>query len=76
MMTTANQPEPSLREQIEIGLLWLTHTMTPTLEKSVIDCVITLLTDKEAAIHEAYNKGWIDCQRSKAEHRRLHKEQL
>lgn len=32
-----------LREKVEIGMLWLTHTMTPSLEKSVVDCVIGLI---------------------------------
>lgn len=75
MNQSANQPEPSLREQIANVMRNKSHYGVA--ETAVLSPIMQLFqADKEAAVEEAYNKGWIDCQRSKAEHRRLHKEQL
>lgn len=36
-------PKAELRKKVEIKMLWLTHTMQPSVEKSVIDCIMELL---------------------------------
>lgn len=81
-----NQPEPSLKvllDELE-DAIWCSRGDDITQNtaaknravKARADILHRVQADKETAVEEAYNKGWIDCQRSKAEHRRLHEEQL
>jgi len=34
-----------LREKIEIKMLWLTHTESPSVEKQVVNCIVDLIED-------------------------------
>lgn len=44
-MNSLNTPADELRERVEIKLLWLTHTYSPNVKKSLEDCVLELIAD-------------------------------